>query len=398
MGKMWAEKREIFYAHSLPSKSSQNFLPDNSLDFGAMDEFMSLILDAIAEHGSRAVRVFPPASGVLVAFAEKLAGEVVSEYVTSLLTHARQLGTGVYLKCVAAAFKESWKMVDAIMHAAKERPNEEVVSRTRAEDVVYQMFEVNMDEYLDEEVEALKSAFDGACKEWNRGVRFRFAFPFPAPLHYLQISSPTPTPTTTTTSSSSTPFTSSQNPALIKRNVLASFTNLLLLPVTIVPRAVGGVGQGIAMLNPQRWGGGTAAGAGNGPSGGGGYSKTLFNVDEGSEEEEDTHGDGEGHLTPKGVPANPTSPSHHEITSPTPLVPPTQPSPTLTSTANLDLLLSLDLALNLIHLSRSSLKRVESFSGYPGHYGTRVRDTIEEVFIALLFVLGEGHVVRGFDE
>jgi recyclin-1 len=63
-------------------------------------------------------------------------------------------------------------MVDAIMRAAEERPDEEVVSRTRAEDVVYQMFEVNMDEYLDEEVEALKSAFEGACKEWDQGVRF----------------------------------------------------------------------------------------------------------------------------------------------------------------------------------------------------------------------------------
>jgi len=143
------------------------------------------------------------------------------------------------------------------------------------------------------------------------------------------------------------------------------------------------------MLNPQRWGGGAAAG-GNGTSerGGGGYSRTLFNVDEGEGDEEE---DANREVTPKGVP-------DYEITSPTPLVPPTQPSPTLTSTANLDLLLSLDLALNLIHLSRSSLKRVESFSGYPGHYGTRVRDTIEEVFIALLFVLGEGHVVRGFDE
>jgi len=140
------------------------------------------------------------------------------------------------------------------------------------------------------------------------------------------------------------------------------------------------------MLNPQRWGGGAAAAGGNGTNGGG-YSRTLFNVDEGEEEEDADRGE----VTPKGVP-------DYEITSPTPLVPPTQPSPTLTSTANLDLLLSLDLALNLIHLSRSSLKRVESFSGYPGHYGTRVRDTIEEVFIALLFVLGEGHVVRGFDE
>jgi recyclin-1 len=48
----------------------------------------------------------------------------------------------------------------------------------------------------------------------------------------------------------------------MKRNVLASFTNVLLLPVTIVPRAVGtfvttsstAAVNGIAMLNPQRWG------------------------------------------------------------------------------------------------------------------------------------------------
>lgn len=86
---------------------------------------------------------------------------------------------------------------------------------------------------------------------------------------------------------------------MLKRNVLASFTSLLLLPVTIVPRTVGAVGgalmtggsaavQGIAMLNPQRWGGSGGAG---GAAAGAGYSKNLekqngmlFEVDE---EEED---------------------------------------------------------------------------------------------------------------
>lgn len=64
-------------------------------------------------------------------------------------------------------------------------------------------------------------------------------------------------------------FLGSHNPAQVKRNVLASFTDVLLLPVTIVPRTTVAVGkafgaalttggnaavQGIAMLNPQRWG------------------------------------------------------------------------------------------------------------------------------------------------
>ena len=77
-------------------------------------------------------------------------------------------------------------------------------------------------------------------------------------------------------------FLSSQNPALVKRNVLASFTDILLLPVTIVPRTVGAVVEGartganaavngISMLNPQRWGGINGSGSG-GRAGMGGSS------------------------------------------------------------------------------------------------------------------------------
>jgi hypothetical protein len=63
-------------------------------------------------------------------------------------------------------------------------------------------------------------------------------------------------------------FLGSQNPALMKRNVLASFANILLLPVTIVPRTVNALVttgstaavNGIAMLNPQRWGAQAASG------------------------------------------------------------------------------------------------------------------------------------------
>lgn len=50
---------------------------EGQLDFLAMDEFMDVILQAIDEHGARAVRVFPPASQVLLLFSERLANEVV---------------------------------------------------------------------------------------------------------------------------------------------------------------------------------------------------------------------------------------------------------------------------------------------------------------------------------
>jgi len=95
--------------------------------------------------------------------------------------------------------------------------------------------------------------------------------------------------------------------------------------------------------------------------------------------------------------------SQLEITSPTPLMNSSSATPLQSAasdvgpgTHQLDLLLSLDVALELIHADRESLKRVETFSGYPGHYGHRVRDTIEEIFILMLQALGERHVVRGF--
>ena len=120
----------------------------------------------------------------------------------------------------------------------------------------------------------------------------------------------------------------------MKRNVLASFTDVLLLPVNIVPRAVGagveavgaigtgvgaaigtgvgavgtGVVQGIAMLNPQRWvgnvGGGVSnVGVGAGPgvdeAPGNGYETfgkdgALFEVGEDDDELEDAAEEGGG--------------------------------------------------------------------------------------------------------
>ncbi|KAF8148471.1 f-box protein pof6 [Crassisporium funariophilum] len=385
MGKVWAEKREIFYQQG-KWRALDNFTKEEELDFAAMDEFMEVILGAINEHGARAVRVFPPASQVLLLFSERLASEVVGEYITTLLARAREISNDIYLKSAAASFREAWRMVDNIMEVAKQRKDSDV-SRTKAEDVVYQMFETNMDEYLDEEVESVKHAFELICKGWDQEVT---------------------SASSTAQAAGATRFLASQNPALVKRNVLASFTSLLLLPVTIVPRTVGVVGgalmtggtaavQGIAMLNPQRWVGGGMSGIGKGPNV---YSRdlegaTLFEADEPDEDDPQKQ-----RIVAQKKP--PESLAQFDIGSPTPLMTAGISTPLASSSSNtthqLDLLLSLDVALEIIHADRESLKRVETFAGYPGHYGHRVRDTIEEIFILMLQAVGERHVSKGFSQ
>ena len=117
-----------------------------------MDSFMTEILKHIVDHGSRAVRVFPPASQVLLLFADRVANEVVriltrcfsflphtetqiGDYITTLLAHARGISVATFLKATAASFREAWRLADAIIQAASQRPEPDI-SRNRAEDVV----------------------------------------------------------------------------------------------------------------------------------------------------------------------------------------------------------------------------------------------------------------------
>jgi len=130
--------------------------------------------------------------------------------------------------------------------------------------------------------------------------------------------------------------------------------------------------QGISMLNPQRWGGGAPEGA---------YSKNFDNEEGGMlfEVDRETERENEGDNKTFVTSASGSKVSRSEM-----------------AVNQLDLLLSLDVALELIHADREALKRVEGFAGYPGHYGHRVRDTIEELFIMVLQVLGEQHIAKGF--
>ncbi|KAG2360688.1 exocyst complex component Sec10-like protein [Suillus spraguei] len=392
MGKVWAEKREILYEQGRWNPLA-NFTEENTLDFTPMDEFMASVIHALEEHGTRAVFVFPQAAGVLIGFAERVANEVVGEYIAPLLTRAREISNALYLTAVAASFRESWRIVDVLTALSRNFSDKD---KDKAEDVVFMMFEANMDEYLDEEIESLKQAFEVICKEWARST-----------LALASHSSPT--------QSQQTRFLTAQNPALMKRTVLASFTDVLLLPVTIVPRTVGagvvavggavggavgavgtGMVQGIAMLNPQRWVGGTGSLRPRGAEG----EAAIFEI--GADEEGGDDGADESSMVPLGDSSTTAStrdtasiastntlatsfgPSTSSISQANGTSSASAIKATPAPTGNLDLLLSLDVALELIHADRDALKRLEIFASYPGHYGIRVRETIEEAFCEML--------------
>ncbi|KAI0342549.1 hypothetical protein BDW22DRAFT_1407606 [Trametopsis cervina] len=416
LARAWADKHEIFYDPQSKWNPLDNFTKDGQLDFDAMDVFITAILAVLQEQGSRAVRVFPPDAHVLVSFADRVACEVVGEYISSLLTKGREISNSTYLTAVAASFRESWRIVDMVMQVAAQRADN-VLSRTQAEDIVYRMFEPNMDEYLDEELESLKQAFDMICRQWEKTLSQDAASP--------------------TVTHEQARFIGSHNPAQVKRNVLASFTDVLLLPVTIVPRTTMAVGkafgaalttggtaavQGISMLNPQRWGASGVQSVGQGDSSRSGYvdfekgqhAAMVFDIgddeDEDEMEEKGSEENGNGDWRDekqKRSDARASVASTATTTTLNSVAPSISSSSTRVSTPvppaaaatfdKFEMLLSIDTALELIHADRESLKRVETFSGYPGQYGHRVRDTIEEIFVLLLQSLGDRHIKPGFE-
>jgi len=181
-----------------------------------MDAFMTYIITSLQKAADTSNAVFPPASCVLLLFAERLGTEIIAEYLNGLLTRAKEVdaeivnakqapkrrsgivksdedwpmpgtqdqsqGPELYLQATAAGFVVCWKVVDTLVESG-----DGTVERKEAEAIVYvwslfypisidaafrfRIFDPHMDEYLDEEVEAVKRSFDVICREWTAKVR-----------------------------------------------------------------------------------------------------------------------------------------------------------------------------------------------------------------------------------
>lgn len=241
-------------------------------------------------------------------------------------------------------------------------------------------------------------------------------------------------------------FLASQNPAQVKRNVLAGFTKVLLLPVTIIPKTAEfglnaitygatGVIDTFASLGNQF--SNNAGGGGGGGDATAAKQKGLSSAVHASSVDSVAGHQQQQQPSPEEGSTEPATPSalatvpiessasawggddaafnsapHRlsvdanghigllESQSDSAAAPPIRRSTVPTSVPGrfdrLQLLLSLDTALQLIQADRDSLKRIQTFIRYPGVYGRKVRDAIEEVFLVLLQVLSEKHVCPAF--
>ncbi|EJU01596.1 hypothetical protein DACRYDRAFT_89279 [Dacryopinax primogenitus] len=382
MGKTWMEKRDVFFDSDRwdPLRN----LTNNTLHLDPMVVFMTNTMESVRKEGSFAIRIFPPSADILLAVTRRVAADVIGEYITPLLSRAREISIPTYLNATPATFKQAWRLVDSIMDVANPPP-EAVITRTQAEDVIFRMFEMFMEDYLTEEISSTKKTLDTACDTWDRKVASHTGLYSPNAPHFLK------------------------NPAQVKRNVLASFADVLLLPVQVAATGGTAVAKGISKLTPQQ------RADKNKPEANGyrtpladkddptAFDLTMADIDNPNEHDQDH----DTHPHPTPVPAHVVNGSRASLSlvgsgpgsrSGTPVPGPRPSTPLPSSFDRLELLLSLDVALELIHAVRDSLARVQTFQAYPGTYGYRVRDTFDQLFVLLLQAMGDRHICPAFEK
>ncbi|KAL7424555.1 F-box protein: endocytic membrane traffic, recycling ReCYcling 1 [Cryptotrichosporon argae] len=386
-GRVWVEKREVFYEGKWDGteniiKIQTNGVTVRQLDFTPMDAFMTHILESFRLDAETATHVFPPASRVVLSFCDRVAQDVIGEYIQALLSQTRITSPDLLLRATAAAFVQAWKLVDVTLEVLGED------ARTDVEAVVYRMFEVNMDEYLEEEVDWARGVLDGICRAWDEQLG-----------------------TTTKTATAAPTFLTASNPDQVKRNVLAGFRDVLLLPVTIVPRTVtygvtaisGTAASGLSMLNPQKWASRSVKpGGASDTSSAAATPQIVQDAVAVAEREPEVAAPDPDQLVAVSLQVAQTDTAGSTLAVPVPSATGSgsgsrAPTPAHDNSFDrLQLLVSLDTALELIHGDRESLKRTETFARYPGRYAARVRETIEEIFILLLKAVGDRHIAPGF--
>lgn len=204
-------------------------------------------------------------------------------------------------------------------------------------DVVMSIYELHVDQYLAEELDYFRRISEAAVTEWDRQLSEQAA-------------------------STESFLMSNINRQADKRDFLTSFKKVIMMPISILP--------------------------------------SFGNTNKSNETKSDQLS------APTEAPKdNGRSPTVSHSPSPVPFTedPPTtefaaQAAIMKTKLEGIRSLFSIEVALNLVHTAKSSLERAAQFFNVEGDIRLTAKQQCEAIFVSLLRILGQRHVIGGFDK
>jgi recyclin-1 len=303
----------------------------HQLNLQPSHDFFHGLAVAMNEEAAIIDRVFPPSVDVLQPFLDRVAEDIISEYLTTLLDEAHDINVEVYLKAIAGIFVQASQLAISLKPTRASPPTfQEVTLRT-----ISRCFEQHIDLYLQEELAFFTRKSAAEVDAWEKRLADE-------------------------EQTTETFYMANVNRKAVKQDFLASFKKVVMMPVNVLPI-----------------GGSTSKSA-----------ATPAMVNDSMTLEPPTR-------TGTPVPGE---------RAPSPRV--EAPRTELAAKAaimnsrleGIRSLFSIEVALNLTHMAKSSLERAARFVRLGGQSGEEAKEQSEQIFINLVQILGNRHMKLGFDK
>lgn len=300
----------------------------NQLNLQPSHDFFRGLAIALNDEAAIIDRVFPPTVDVLEPFLERVAEDVILEYLTALFDEAHDIGVEVYLKAVAGVFDQALQLAVSLQPTKGSKPNFQEESMKH----ISRCFEPHIDLYLQEELDFFKRKSTDEVDIWEKRL-------------------------TDEEQATETLYMSNVNRKAAKQDFLSSFKKVIMMPVNVLPTIGGSSASKSTASAPDVTG-----------------ISTL----------------------------EPTPLSDDRVPSPRPEAPTTELAAKAaimnSRLEGIRSLFSIEVALNLTHMAKSSLERAARFVRLGGQSGEEARELCEQIFIYLVQVLGNRHMKLGLDK
>ncbi|KAI4951118.1 hypothetical protein J4E91_003823 [Alternaria rosae] len=177
-------------------------------------EFFRGLASALNEEAVIIDRVFPPTVDVLQTFFERVADDVIAEYLTTLFDEAHDVSIEAYLKAVAGLYEQALQLAVSLHPTNASKPD----FREEAMRIVSRCFEQHIDLYLQEELDYFKRKSAAEVDLWEKRLMEE-------------------------EQSTETLYMANVNRKAVKQDFLSSFKKVVMMPVNVLP-AIGGSSAG----------------------------------------------------------------------------------------------------------------------------------------------------------
>ncbi|KAL2152486.1 hypothetical protein VTH82DRAFT_5670 [Thermothelomyces myriococcoides] len=326
-----------------------NEAPAEGISLEPSRRFFDMLARKLNEQAGIIERIFPDPGPVFWAFVDKVREDIIMEYATPLFDETHERSIPAYLKAVSGIFEQTLHFLRTLTPPKGGEAEQE----EKAKELALKTFEPHLDLYLQDEIDEFARQAEREVGEWDKKLSEQDAT---VESFYMG---------------------SFANRQADKKDFLTSFKKVVMMPVTVLPTTFSL--PSLPLGSPFASKPSATATSTNGSSGGGNATQ-----DPGQQEE-------------PGV-----QPATNRSSSPLPGKAPTdelaaKAALMMSRLEGIKTLLSIELALSLVHAAKASLGRVAVFIQLGGQTGGEAREQCAAIFVTLLRILGNKHIKPGFD-